>query len=129
MNELMATNPSDSEAAIFFAYFLATCPLDEVCDHSRAVELATLAAEKLPTVLSVQSHLGIARYRAGQFEAAIEPLTKYAEVLDDAETLFFLSMAYHKNGNRLEAHGNFENAVKWMKDHNIQNPILKRLRT
>ena len=78
------------------AWYLATCPEPRVRKPDRAVELATKATQLAPNDGMHWNTLGVAQYRAGQYNEAITTLTKSMELRSggDAFDWFFLAMAH-----------------------------------
>jgi tetratricopeptide (TPR) repeat protein len=112
------------------AWYLATCPVPQLRDPARAVELARKATEKQPVASNWQT-LGVALYRTGQWKAAIEALEK-SEVLAPDENLafngLFLAMAHWQLGRRDEARLWYDRAVVWMDKHVPNHRELRRFR-
>jgi Flp pilus assembly protein TadD len=63
--------------------------------------------------------LGIAQYRAGKWDDAIDTLNRSAETSGTAESFdtFFLAMAYWQRGETEVARDWLKKAITWM-DHN-----------
>ena len=63
--------------------------------------------------------MGVAQYRAGRLADAIQTLEKSLEAGKhqfDAFDLFFLAMAHHRLGHRVEASDCYDHAVRWLGD-------------
>ncbi len=86
-------------------------------DAGRAMTLARRATELAPDEPLYINTLGVAEYRAGRFDEAIETLDHSLDAGGgqfDAFDLFFLAMAHHRLAHRDEARGCFDRAVKWL---------------
>src|SRR5262249_53932058 len=61
--------------------------------------------------------LGVARYRAGQLEQAIQALDRSRQLRreDDSYNTFFLAMAHRRLGHKAEAARWYSQGVDWMK--------------
>ena len=110
----------DPKALNNFSWLLATCPVTQVRDVERAVELAEKSVTLVPTERSYWNTLGAARYRTGDWKAAIDALDKSMELGKggDSNEWFFLAMAHWQLGEKGKAHEYFDQAVQWM-DTNI----------
>jgi len=60
--------------------------------------------------------LGVAHYRAGEFQSTLIALSRSVELRSggDAADFFFLAMAYERLGDRKQARIWFDKAVQWM---------------
>jgi tetratricopeptide (TPR) repeat protein len=74
--------------------------------------------------------LGAALYRAGNWSAAIEALTKSMELREggDGNDRFFLAMARWRLGDRDQAMKWYSEAVDWMEKNKSQDQELLRFR-
>jgi tetratricopeptide (TPR) repeat protein len=98
-----------------------TCSLapGAVADPLRPVELASRAQAREPTSVIYLNTLGVALYRAGQFEAARERLTKSAATrkpMGDAWDWLYLAMIHHRLGQSDLARRWFDRAIRAL-DH------------
>jgi len=98
------------------ARWLATCPVKELHDPRRSVELAKKAVELAPKQGTFWNTLGVAYYRAGDWKAAIEALTKSMDLRKggDSNDWFFLAMAHWQLGDKPQARSWYDKAVPWM---------------
>jgi len=131
-------DPSSAVAHNNLAWLLATCPEAKLRDSLRAVEMAKKAIELAPLQGGHWNTLGVAQYRAGQWRAAIEALTKSMELRAGGDSFdsFFLAMAYWQLGNKDEAGTWYDRGVTWIEknrallDNDQQHDAeLKRFRT
>jgi serine/threonine protein kinase/tetratricopeptide (TPR) repeat protein len=85
-----------------FAWAFATSPREEFRNGPRAVEYASKAVQAAPGNGAFHNTLGVAHYRAGDYEAAVEALTKSMSLSrsGDATDRFFLAMAEWQLGNK-----------------------------
>jgi serine/threonine protein kinase len=119
---LSAKEGSKSEQAASLnnlAWLLATTSERTLRDPDRAVELAAKAVEIRPTSSVFWNTLGVAYYRDGEFEMAIDSLEKS----DELESRYFgyngifIAMAHHRLGNEDEARDFYERSIAWRKEH------------
>jgi Flp pilus assembly protein TadD len=124
-------SPRSAVAFNNFAWMLATCA-DAKFHAARAVALGKQAVELSPKTGDYWNTLGVARYRAGDFDGAIAPLQRYRELrTDDAEwsNPFFLAMAHWQLGHQDEARRWYGVAVEWMdKQPSRSSEAMKRFR-
>ncbi len=112
------------------AWLLATCPLPQVRDPSRAVQHARRAVEKEPGNRVIRNTLGVALYRAGHWEESVAALRKSMELGRDYYAIdwFFLAMAHWQLRHQDEARTWFDKAVAWMERYDPNDGALFRLR-
>ena len=112
------------------AWLLATCPDVKFHDPARAVELAQKAVALAPKAGNSWNTLGIAHYRAGNWKASIEALTKSMELRKggDGFDWFFLAMSHYQEGHKDEARKWYDQALQWMEKNQPKNEELKRFR-
>ncbi len=111
------------------AWLLATCPEQEFRDPVRAVELAKRAVQLAPEKASIWNTLGVAQYRAGDWDAAIDALEKSLELQsDNGFDFFFLAMAHWQLGEKDEVRQWYEKAVEWMEKNKPEDEELRRFR-
>ncbi|GIW95187.1 MAG: hypothetical protein KatS3mg110_3228 [Pirellulaceae bacterium] len=115
------------------ARFLATTVDTKMRDPRRALELATMAAEKSPRNATYRDTLGIARYRAGDWKGAVADLEKANDLRKPDETrnassAFFLAMAHWQLGEKDKARAWFDKASGLMEKGRREDSELERLR-
>src|SRR5262249_47468086 len=131
------------------AWFLVTCPDPKFRDADRALGLAKRAVELLPPNGYSLITLAIAKYRAGDYQAAISDLKKETQlsaaqrkaaipVLRSSTQIFagqmesingyFRAMAHWRLDERHEARKCYDQAVEWMDKYQPQNEDLCRFR-
>jgi tetratricopeptide (TPR) repeat protein len=99
------------------AWLLATCPDLKLRDPKQAVESAKESIELWKEDGNHWNTLGVAHYRARNWNAAIEALNKSDELLKGdffSFNAFFLAMAHWQLGNKVEAQKWHEKAVQWV---------------
>jgi serine/threonine protein kinase/tetratricopeptide (TPR) repeat protein len=144
--ELHLTARYHQELAWFLATYPGGSPLRE---PGRAVQLARKATELARQEGNCWQTLGVAHYRAGDWNAAVEALEKSLPLrcagdswsvsralekslplrcLGKSEVWFFLAMAHGKLGHQEQAGEWYAQAVRWMEKNQPKNPELRRLR-
>jgi hypothetical protein len=114
----LALAPDDARANNNLAWLLATCPDATLRDPARAVRLAAKAVKLAPKMATYWNTLGAAHYRAADYKIAIDNLKKSTDLQgENAVDAFFLAMAQWQLGQKTEAHKHFDQAVRWMKEH------------
>jgi serine/threonine protein kinase/tetratricopeptide (TPR) repeat protein len=122
--------PDDPNSQGSLAWFLSTCPAPQFRDATRAVEAAKRAVQRRATLRDDWLALGIAQYRAGSWQAAVEALTKATEFGQggDRAEWFFLAMAHWQLSDKKEGRRRYQQAVEWMEKHQPGNDVLRRFR-
>jgi tetratricopeptide (TPR) repeat protein len=113
------------------AWYLATGPDLTRRDAALAVGLATKALEISPAGWSFWRTLGVAHYRSGDFEAAVEVLEKAAQLPREQEAIaefFFLAMAHWQLGDRDQARQWYDRAAEWMAQNAPDHQEFSRFR-
>jgi tetratricopeptide (TPR) repeat protein len=113
------------------AWVLATQRDVELRDSTRAVQLARKAVELEPANGAHWNTLGVAHYRTGELNAAIEALEKSDDVLQGqlfSFNGFFLAMAHWQLGRQDDARKWYAKSVEWMDDNMTDNEELARFR-
>ncbi len=112
------------------AWQLATHPNPQAQDPPGAVALAGEAVGRQPATGAYWQTLGVAQYRAGNWQGAIHALQKWGELQPPGHGAgeFFLAMAYGQLGNRKEAGARYDRAARWMDQVGPQDPALRRFR-
>jgi tetratricopeptide (TPR) repeat protein len=72
----------------------------------------------------------VAHYRNGEWQAAVEALTKSTQLRQsgDATDFFFLAMARWQLGDKEQAREWYDKAVAWMDKHDPRDAELLRFR-
>jgi tetratricopeptide (TPR) repeat protein len=110
----------NADLAKRLAWDLANAPNPREREPSLAVELAKQAVRQAPTEAMYRTTLGIANYRAGAWEAAVQAL-EVAEKLAPGKYLgfnaFFLAMCHRQLGDTARAKDNCDRAVRWCQEN------------
>ena len=106
-------DPTRMEVLIGLARFLATCPLVEFRDAAKALEIARQVVELAPEYGTAQCTLGIAQYRAGNWQQALAAFDKSIELRSGGGAVdwLYLAMTHWQLGNHDEAHKWYEQGV------------------
>jgi uncharacterized protein HemY len=100
-------------------------------DPQRSVELARKAVEQVPEDGSYWDTLGVAFYRAGKWQDAIDALQKSEELLPGevlSSNAFFLAMAHWQLDQKEEARQWYDRAAEWMDHNRTQDEELQQFR-
>ena len=113
------------------AWLLATCPDPKFRDPEpggRAGQESRRACTRRKG--GHWNTLGVAHYRAGDWKAAIEALTKSMELRKggDSTDWFFLAMAHWQLGDKPQARSWYDKAVQWMEKNQPKDEELIRFR-
>jgi serine/threonine protein kinase/tetratricopeptide (TPR) repeat protein len=119
---------NDPAAQNELAWMLATDPDPAFRDAAVSVELAQAAVEAAPREGNYWNTLGVARYRAGNWKAAVAALEKATALRKGGDSFdwYILAMAHGQLGQREEARQWFARAEKWMRQRAPQNKELRR---
>jgi tetratricopeptide (TPR) repeat protein len=100
------------------AWFLATSADARFREPTDAVKLAEKAVNAQPANGEYRNTLGVAKYRAGNWQAAVDDLTKAAELNGGKQPFdwLFLAMAHGQLGHREQAVSLYQKAIKIAKD-------------
>ena len=123
----LAKNKANAQNNV--AWSLVTAPDPGLHDVPWAIELARKAVDLEPESGILWNTLGVARYRAGEWQEAIDALEKSQDLQDlHSYDFFFLAMAHWQLGHKQEAQRYFERAVEWMDVKGPRNEELLRFR-
>jgi WD40 repeat protein/serine/threonine protein kinase len=131
--------PGAASVHFELAWLLATCPDEGVRDVPRALEHARRAVALQPDGWLPRQTLGVALYRAGDWEAAIAALEEAKKLQseefstvwlsdDSAVRWFFLAMSYWRLDDPTQARRWFDQAVAWMDQRRPRDEELARIR-
>ena len=124
-------NPDNATYRNNLAWLLATCPDPLYRDEPLAVEHAQRAMELSPDMPEAWNTLGVARYRVGEWQSAIEALMKAEDPKPDAyfaHNALFLAMAHWQLNDRETARNWFDRAVAWMEKNRPDDDELRGFR-
>jgi tetratricopeptide (TPR) repeat protein len=98
------------------AWFLANCEDRAVADPAEAVGLARQAVNRDPDAGNYWNTLGVAYYRLGDYQAAVETLTRSMALRSggDGYDWFFLAMAHWRLGQKEQARDWYDKALNGM---------------
>jgi serine/threonine protein kinase/tetratricopeptide (TPR) repeat protein len=114
--KLVTEFPNTSGYHNVLAWRLVTCPDSKLRDPSRAVDLAKKAVQLAPDIGSIWNTLGVAQYRAGNWEDAVAALEKSMQLSNggDSSDWFFLAMAHWHLGEKEQARKRYEQGIQGM---------------
>jgi tetratricopeptide (TPR) repeat protein len=125
--------PASPAALNRLAWLLATCPEVKLRAPRRAVEAAKKAVALAPGEADGWTTLGVAHYRAGDWQASIEALEKAMALRKNASGVatewFFLAMAHQQLGHEAQARQWYKKAELWMDRHAPKDEEFQRFRT
>jgi len=124
-------DPGNAPAHNNLAWFLATGPYLKLRDPGQALTHARKAVELAPDNGVFWNTLGVAHYRNGDWQVAIESLNKSNALLKGnylSFNGFFLAMAHWKLNEKEKARAWYDQAVAWMDRNHPQNEELQRFR-
>jgi tetratricopeptide (TPR) repeat protein len=119
LREAIKIDPNDVLANNNLAWLLVSGP-KELRDAQAALPLARKAAELEPENPVSLNTLGVALYRNAKYTEAISVLEKSLAASRgsaDAFNLFFLAMCHHQLGEPDKAKDCYDQALKWVRDH------------
>jgi tetratricopeptide (TPR) repeat protein len=129
--KLGADHREIADRCIRLAWCLAFSPDDaQTHDPRRAVALAERGVKLAPEEGGYWRTLGVAHYRAGDWQAAVTALDK-AISLDKGEDDWlclnwtFLAMAHWQMGDKDEARKYYDQATKWIEKRNTGDIVLR----
>ena len=112
--ELLPAGPFPAIAYNNLAWLYVTGP-PEIRDAGKAIPLAERAVELDPDNAGWLNTLGVVYYRNGQFEEAVQTLTRATAASEEGGTafdFFFLAMSHHRLGRAKDAADAYEKAVR-----------------
>jgi serine/threonine protein kinase len=126
----LGLNPNHVPSLNRVAWLLATCPDEHFRDAGRAVGLAKQAVGLAPRAGNLLTTLGVAHYRAGEWEASRAALVHATELHGGGDGLdwLFLAMANGRLGQRDEARACYRRAAEWMGKYRPGDRELQRFR-
>jgi hypothetical protein len=114
-------SPENSTYHNGLAWLLATCPNSVYRESALAVEHARKAVELEPDAPEFWNTLGVAYYRIGEWQQAIDMLSKAEQLQPETHfgyNAFFLAMAHWQLGEKDTARQLFEQAARWQSSTN-----------
>jgi tetratricopeptide (TPR) repeat protein len=124
--EALAVAPKDAFTANLMARVLCTRPEPTLHDSRDAVELADGVVKAFPRKGPYWNTLGVAQFRAGQYQEAEKSLETSMELRGggDSYDWFFLAMIHWKFGDKDAARAWHTRAVEWMDTKGLQEKDL-----
>jgi tetratricopeptide (TPR) repeat protein/serine/threonine protein kinase len=112
------------------AWMLATAAEPDLRLPELSVDFAERGAKLEPANGNVWNTLGVARYRAGQWQPAIEALEKSMALRagGDANDWLFLAMSHWQLDKKDDARQWYDESVDWIKTNPAPNKELERFR-
>jgi eukaryotic-like serine/threonine-protein kinase len=113
------------------AWFLATCPDEELRDLNEAERLMAGVVEAAPRICGYWNTLGVVHYRKGHWREAAQALEKSTSLHPqggDSFDWFFLAMAHYRLGDKERAHTWYKKAIAWMETNQQGLEELTRFR-
>jgi serine/threonine-protein kinase len=126
----MALRPKLAGSFNELAWLLVSCADPAFRKPERAVPLAEKAVELNPRFQPAWNTLGVARYRTGRFEKALEALEESVRLGTggDVSDWLFLAMVHAKLGSRDEAARWLRKAEAWIEEQEKVEPDVESLR-
>jgi len=124
-------DPADARSHNNLAWLLATCPEHKFRNANRALQHASKAVELASSSPENWNTLGVAHYRAGNWQSAVDSLTKAERLEPDRHfgfNGFFLAMACWQQGKTDEARTWFSQADQWTMKNRPTDEELRRFR-
>ena len=105
----------DSTTLNNLARYLATCPEERFRDSDQSLEYARMAFKLAPSTDYAPRTLGVALFRNGEWNEAIEHLKRAGETSSGAANYvwYFLAMCYWRLDEKEKAIEWYEKAVEW----------------
>lgn len=131
LSDAIELEPKNAEYHNVLAYYLATHPDPAIRDMRRAIQLAETAVKLRPDSGGYWQTLGVVRYRAGEWQKALDALQKTLDIGKGKGTSwngFIRAMALWKLEQRDEARDVFNGAVEWMNANKQPSPLREELR-
>jgi tetratricopeptide (TPR) repeat protein len=121
---------TDAESRHWLAWSLATIPDARLRNPQTAVQAAKSAVGQKPQFSDYWNTLGVANYRAGEWNGAIEALQKSKQLRagGNPSGWFFHAMACAQLGEKVEARSSYRKGVNWMETNNPRDDELCRFR-
>jgi tetratricopeptide (TPR) repeat protein len=127
--------PSLGGSLAFFsnelAWLLVIDAHPQSCDTARAIALAERATSQMPGNGYYMNTLGVAYYRAGRWQIAVETLRGSQKLNGDRALGYdglFLAMAHWRLGHKEDALYWYNRAIAWIETHDRKNQEFVRFR-
>jgi serine/threonine protein kinase/tetratricopeptide (TPR) repeat protein len=115
------------------AWALANHPDPKLRNPKQAVEMGKVAVQLGPQFSDSWNNLGVAYYRNGELNAAIEALDRAAEMRLDRpayghDEFFWLAMAHWKLGDKAQAYACFDTGDQLFWEYSVDDGSIARIR-
>jgi tetratricopeptide (TPR) repeat protein len=99
-------------------------------DPAKAAELAKLAIELEPDDANHWNNLGVAQYRAGNWQAAVDALEKADSMIETGDRVhrMFFAMAHWQLGDKEKARELYAQGAAWIASHRKNSDGQRRFR-
>jgi serine/threonine protein kinase len=125
----LVLDPDNALALNNLARSLAAFPGDPWFDPAKGLAFARKAVALAPNEWSYLNTLGVAAFRAGEWNTAARALRQSITFTGGgAYDLFFLAMTYWHQGNKNDAREMYDRAVAWTEMSKPDDPELRDLR-
>ena len=121
-------DPENVQAHNNLAWALVSVPDDPWFDPSQGFSLARKAVALEPNDWHFLNTLGVAAFRARDWETAAKVLQQSLFYTGGAHDLFFMAMTYYHQGSKKEARQLYDRAVAWTEKNRPNDPELRRFR-
>jgi tetratricopeptide (TPR) repeat protein len=123
-------HPETLKSMASLAWTLVVSADPKLRDPARGIVLAQEVVEKAPKDGNLRNTLGVAYYRAGDWERALIALEKSAELRAGGDSFdwFFLAMTHWQLGHKEEARQWYDKAVAWMEKNRPQDTEFLQFR-
>jgi tetratricopeptide (TPR) repeat protein len=125
----LTLDPESAHANNNLAWSLVSYPDDPWFDPQRGLELARKAVKLQPQAWTFLNTLGVAEFRSGNWNSAMETLQKSITFTGGgAHDLYFLAMNFWNQGSKTQAHEFYSRAVEWHEKNKPEDPELRQFR-
>jgi serine/threonine protein kinase len=125
----LVLDPKNVHAVNGLAWALISAPGDPWFDAKQGLELAQKAVALEPNNWAYLNTLGVASFRAGDWEAATKVLQQSITFTGGAaHDLFFLAMSHWHLGSKKQARDLYDRAVAWTDTNRPDDPELREFR-
>jgi tetratricopeptide (TPR) repeat protein len=129
LEALAAAYPHSSHHQVLVAWFLVTCPDARLRDHRRALSILREGIKAEPSNGFFRLGQAIARYRAGDWNAALDTLEETMAMYGgDSYPWFFLAMTHWQRRDKEAARRWYAKAADWMQQHQPRDEELREFR-
>jgi len=130
-DEALADKPERTKFQNALRWLLVTCPQDQFRDSERALRLSRQLLDAEPESADNWNGMGLAQYRSGNWQQAIDAFNKSIELSDGGSSFDFypLATAHWQLGHKDEARKWYQRGVEHKYNFDgSQNPDLLNLR-